>query len=168
MLSDKDSLNHPENEKDADKLACSCSKQMKVEIYLKFHQSPKVVKILAELLKKYRNPTNIKPWRSWHKLIFHARMNNAAAVIVTKDADVFLLLIHACIIVRNVFSYHGIQWLVLPQLHAINVRGTTSYKFNGPCFVKVCKDTSSLSLLKIIGLTIDLFEEIVEKAKIFI
>ena len=61
MLSDKDSLNHPENEKDSDKLTCSCSKQMKVEIYLKFHQSPKVVKILAELLKKYRNPTNIKP-----------------------------------------------------------------------------------------------------------
>lgn len=95
MLSDKDSLNHPENEKDWDKLACSCSKQMKVEFYLKFHQSPKVVKILAELLKKYRNPTNTKPWRSWHKLVFHARMNNAATAIVTKDADVFLLLIHA-------------------------------------------------------------------------
>ena len=46
-----------------------------------------------------------------------------------------------------------------------------SYKFNVEkvnVFVKVFKDTSSLSLIKILGLNITLFEEIVVMGKTFV
>ena len=45
------------------------------------------------------------------------------------------------------------------------------YKFNVGkvnVFVKVCKDTSSLSWIKILGLNITLFEEIVVMGKTFV
>ena len=57
------------------------------------------------------------------------------------------------------------------QRNAINVSHIMSYKFNVGkvnVFVKVCKDTSSLSWIKILGLNITLFEEIVVMGKTFV
>ena len=56
-----------------------------------------------------------------------------------------------------------------PEVHAITICDTTSYKFNPErvhFFKKVYKNPSSLTLIKMLGLNINLTENLSKKQKI--
>ena len=65
---------------------------------MEFHGSSIAPKIYRALLKKRCPPRTCPPISNREeagtRLIFYARMCNEAAVVVAKDADVFLLLVY--------------------------------------------------------------------------
>ena len=118
-------------------------------------------------------------------------MSNKAKDIAAKDTEVFLLLIHALgqseyflplhpplslpsymkiDIDSNQFTNIKISDVV-PEIHAITICDTTSYKFHVEKFhvqEEVRKDPYNFTLIKIIGLNINLTEKLFVQTIIYI
>lgn len=109
---------------------------------------------------------NVKPWTSRRKVFFFffARVSNEAKTILTKNTDMFLPLIYALV---NLECFLLLKYIKIVSNQFIHLwHQTIKIKcWKDSFFQKVCKDVSSIILIKILRLNIKFTEKVYQKIK---